>query len=167
MALKLQQPTVDLVLKLAERLSEEDIEECALFGCSPEEACMQALIQTGEDISWIATRNGTPLCMWGVSKESPPVVLKKMFKTSGRIWMLTSKDIELRDKFTILRESKKWIRVFNQHYDLLFNIADSRRSGIRKFLIYCGFDILDFTEEPYTTDHIYFVRCENNENVFH
>ena len=167
MGIKIQQPDVEMVMDLANNLCEEDIVECELFGCSPQEACMQALIKTDQDVCWMATRNDVPLCMWGVHKENPPVILGKMFKTSGRVWMLMAKDVSKLDKFTILRESLKWVEVFNSHYDLLFNIADSKRQGIKKFLKFAGFDILDFTEPPYSTDHIYFVRCNPKDNVIH
>jgi len=159
-AIRILRPTLSLAQELSGNLTKEDLEECNLFGCTPEEACVQALVKYRQDISWMAVNENGPMIMWGIFQDIPPVN-NRLYKQAGRIWLLMSNNISKKEKFIFLRESKAWIEVFNTHFDLLFNVADSRREGLKKFLLYHKFNCIDLEEDNRT----YFVRCVNNKEV--
>lgn len=160
MVINIQRPTIELVTELADNLTNEDIAECQLLGCTPMEACLQALTVQNQDISWIASNESGPMMMWGIFKDNPPLN-NKLYKNAGRIWLLMSNNINVKEKFIFLRESKAWVEVFNTHFDLIFNVADSRRKGLKKFLLYHSFDVLDLEDD----DKMYFVRCVNDKEI--
>jgi hypothetical protein len=159
-AISIFKPDLQLVTALAGNLTDEDIAECQLLGCTPMEACIQALDEHQQDISWVAVNKHGPMMMWGIFRDTPPVN-NKMYKNAGRIWLLMSNNMSKKEKFIFLRESKAWVEVFNTHFDLIFNIADSRRKGLKKFLLYHKFDIIDLQDD----NRMYFVRCVNNEEI--
>ncbi len=160
MVISIQQPTIELVTLLSENLTTEDLNECELLGCTPLEACVQPLIQQGEDVSWLACNENGPMAMWGVVEDRPPLN-NKLYKKAGRVWLLMTNNISKKEKFVFIRESKAWVNVFNTHFDLLFNIADSRRKGLKKFLLYHKFDVLDLEDD----NRMYFVRCVNDREI--
>ena len=118
--------------KLAPRLREADLQEVQACGVQPLEAlqmgflasrwCFTAFPDVGED---------RPILRFGVGdfpQESG----------TGIIWLLGSDDI-LKVSHEFLRESKWWIKTFQDHYPILTNCVDARNVVHIKWLKWLGF----------------------------
>jgi hypothetical protein len=76
--------------------------------------------------------DGSPAGMAGVVRLSP---------TEGQIWMLCTPLITTKP-ITFVRGAKAWLKEVEQHYQMLWNLADARNHVHHKLLKHLGFKAL-------------------------
>lgn len=115
--------------ELQDSLRQADVEELKALGITPDHALLTGFLASRYCYSGLDDR-GTVICMFGVVDCHDP--------TMGTIWLLGS-DMIPRVTLSFLRETKKYLRLFQEKYEMLTNIVDSRNSVHCNWLKWCGF----------------------------
>lgn len=110
-------------------LRRADIEELRAIGVTPEHGLLTGLLSsrycyTGLDDS------GAVICMFGVVDNHDGL--------TGTIWLLGSDTIP-KVTLSFLRETKKYLGLFQEQYQVLTNVVDCRNTVHCNWLKWCGF----------------------------
>lgn len=114
---------------LARDMRHADKEELAASnGETPAQALHGGILRS--DNVWVAAEKDVPICVFGtVPTETPGV---------GIVWLLGTDLLDRRSK-ALLRQSREWVRVLRNSYDVLFNYVDCRNTKTRRWLKWLGF----------------------------
>jgi hypothetical protein len=65
---------------------------------------------------------------------------------AGLIWLLGSDEL-VRYSYVFLRQCRAWITKLHARYEILWNCVDARNEVHVRWLVWCGFTILETIEE--------------------
>lgn len=120
------------VAELAPKLRTEDIQELAAVGQTPNSALITGVLASKYCYSGLNDA-GDVICMFGVVDQGD--------NHTGTIWLLGSPEIP-KVSLYFLRETRKYLRLFQAEYALLSNLVDSRNEVHVQWLKWCGFKSL-------------------------
>lgn len=120
----------DDIIPLAANLRAEDLAEVvAASGLTAIQAIGHGYVHSRPAIT--IEYNGKPAAMFGV-------VPSEQVEKFGSIWLLGTNDLHLfSTKF--LRQSKRWLDIVTQGYDIVGNVVDERNTDHIKWLRWLGF----------------------------
>jgi len=123
--------TVEDAVYLSVRLRETDLREMeALLGCSPLEGLLHGVMNSSPAMS-VITEEGL-VAVFGVVPEGPGI---------GRVWMLGTPFLD-KHPLRCLKEARRWVSIFIDRYELLWNYADGSNPRQIGWLRLCGFQIV-------------------------
>lgn len=99
---------------------------------------MQRGLEEGS-VAMTGTIDGTPVCMWGVRRES-------LLNNIGIPWMVGTVALDS-NAMLFLRRCRKPVLELLGGYDMLVNYVDERNTRAIEWLRFCGFEIGE--PEPY------------------
>lgn len=127
-----RQSKYDDIFYLSENLRNEDIDELALLGFTPEKALKQSYFNSEYCFTVICDKK--PVAMFGARRRNFTNNCKR-----ASIWLLGTKNIE-KNKTEFLRKSKKYIEFFKSKFDILENYIDVNNKKYIKWLKWLGFN---------------------------
>lgn len=116
--------------ELAKHIRKEDKAEVERLGLTP----LQVALRGVEEGHHAFLANGKVVCMFGLTVD--PVHPRRAYP-----WMLSSNFME-GNRMWFAKASKKLVKHWAEHYDVLTNYVDSEYTDAIRWLIWCGFDIL-------------------------
>lgn len=122
--------TIEDSLRLINQIRPEDKREVEGIGQSVLE--LPGLVLISNHATTFFTYEGELAGMAGIVDQADG---------SGQIWMLCTPGI-FTAPLTFVRQAKKWLRDKEQHYSLLWNLADTRNLEHHKLLRHLGFKAL-------------------------
>jgi len=118
---------------IAPLLRAEDAREVMRLGCGPASGCIRRAI-AGSRMAGVFYRDEAPLCVFGVA------------------------DALSRSPRPFLRETRRWVSAWMEHYSALTNYVDADYEKAIRWLRWLGFTIGD--PEPYGAPGAMFCRIE-------
>lgn len=115
--------------ELQNSLRQADVEELTAHGVTPHHGLMTGYLMSRYCYSGLDDK-GTVICMFGVG-DGPGELM-------GTIWLLGSDTIP-KVTLSFLRETKKYLRLFQEKYEILTNVVDCRNTVHCNWLKWCGF----------------------------
>lgn len=127
-------PTDEYADYIADNLKKADyIEVVGLVGRDVRRE-MKASIKAS-DWSRVCLIDGVPALVFGISTTD-------IFNKVGCVWMLTT-DLTQEHKIWIGRATKKYLRKFMEHYNLLYNYVDAGNTFTLRWLAFLGATIYE------------------------
>lgn len=115
-------------LAMCPLVRDEDMAEVQALGRTVFEALMEGLSYG----AYVVERHRVPVAIFGVAPVSPGF---------GAVWMLGTH--ELKDiRWLFLRESRRWLSVLGDGYELLGNVVDARNHLHIRWLQWLGFSFV-------------------------
>lgn len=115
--------------ELSGSLRQADVEELKAVGVTPEKALLTGFLASRYCYSGLDD-SGDIICMFGVVENHDSL--------SGTIWLLGSDAIP-KVSLSFLRETKRYLKLFQEQYEVLTNSVDCRNSVHCNWLKWCGF----------------------------
>jgi hypothetical protein len=123
--------TPDDAKYIATRLRKADRAECEAVIGKPPEAFLPGSVALATACWSIIAPTGDIIGLFGVSPYPGD-------KNVGAVWMVATDELP---KYTrqFLRETRRWVKVMQDHYPILWNIVDTRNTVHVKWIKWCGF----------------------------
>ena len=116
--------------ELSGSLRQADVEELKALGVTPDKALLTGFLASRYCYTGLDDQ-GAVICMFGVVDNHDDGLM-------GTIWLLGSDAIP-KVTLAFLRETKKYLGLFQEQYDMLANIVDCRNTTHCHWLKWCGF----------------------------
>ncbi len=122
--------------ELAEKLRQQDIEECALAGNTPTQSLINPFRYQRDNVNtYTILKNDEVVAMFGVVSTAND--LKK-----GTVWFLSSNKIDDDWKY-FTKRTKKWANYFLSDYKFVYNFVPKDNKVTIKWLKWLGFEFSD------------------------
>jgi hypothetical protein len=140
--------TPESARQMAGNLRQVDIDECrAIWNLTPAAALRRCLQSNGSRV--FASIGGNPVVAFGVHA----VPSEFIGVTEGNPWLLGTRHLE-ENWVTFLRESRRWLKMMDTDYTILWNYIDARNTTTIRWLEWLGFQIGDAPEMRVEGTHV-------------
>jgi hypothetical protein len=145
--------TIEDVDKLAPKLRKADLLEIEALGQTPWSALSEAVYKGFITFTVVAS-NGDIVAMFGVAHHP----LQDSFE--AMVWMVGTDDLKTL-RTALMRDTGGYLKMFHEHFPLLWNVVDQRNTVHISWLKRMGFTPLrTFLLGPHKLPFIQFVRID-------